>query len=115
MTDFSLACGKSVFTPGQISYRKLHDIDGSRFSRDIEEKMQNMCQETSTLDDMISTYNTVVAGILEEHAPLKTKLIVPKPVQPWMSEAVIKEIRLRRKLEWRLRSDKGNLHKFSAF
>ena len=51
----------------------------------------------------INQYNSNLARVLENHAPLITREIIIRPAAPWHTEEIKSEKRIRRKLEriWR--------------
>ena len=53
-------------------------------------------------------YNQVVASVLDQHAPLKTKRVVYEHYQPWYCLEIGDAVRNHRKLEWIWRADVKN-------
>ena len=41
------------------------------------------------VDSFVDNYNTVFTSLLDKHAPLKTDYVVPRDVQPWMTEEIM--------------------------
>ena len=64
----------------------------------------------------VDNYNTVFTSLLDKHAPLKTDYVVPRDVQPWMTEEVMSARREKRKLErvWRKSRLEVHLQMFIA-
>ena len=57
----------------------------------------NLCQDPPVeLNDLVSSYNTTCASILNKHAPELAKTIIERPCVPWFNE----EIRLLVKRDW---------------
>ncbi len=54
-------------------------------------------------DDLHKHYDTILRNILDQHAPEKTVTIIFRPNSPWMSDDIVHEKRLWRKVEsvWR--------------
>ena len=48
-------------------------------------------------------YNTLLIGLLDKHAPLKTRTITIRPLAPWYTEDIREEKQKRRALERRWR------------
>ena len=42
--------------------------------------------DSQYVDSIVDNYNTVFTSLLDKHAPLKTDYVVPRDVQPWMTE-----------------------------
>ena len=53
----------------------------------------------TNLSDLVDCYNLTLSNILNKHAPLKSKLIRPKPSNPWFTPALQKLKSARRHLE----------------
>ena len=51
----------------------------------------------------LTLYNTTLIGLLDKHAPLKTRTITIRPSAPWYTEDIREEKQKRRALERRLR------------
>ena len=56
-----------------------------------------------TISELVDLYNKELSALLEQHAPLKKKILTLRPTAPWYSEEIRKEKSKRRKLEchWR--------------
>ena len=48
------------------------------------------------VDSIVDNYNTVFISLLDKHAPLKSDCVVPRDVQPWITE----EIMSARRVVW---------------
>ena len=75
--------------------RNLKDIDLDIFKHDIE----HSTLVTDPPDDIVALvdcYNTTILGLMDKHAPSKTKTITFKPESPWFTEE-IREARKRRR------------------
>ena len=48
---------------------------------------------------MVESYNSVLKDIVDKHAPEKSCVIVVRSDAPWYTSELVKEKRLRRKLE----------------
>ena len=47
----------------------------------------------------MESYNSVLKDIVDKHAPEKSRVIVVRADAPWYTSELVKEKRLRRKLE----------------
>lgn len=78
---------KPVLAVKQVSFRKIKAIDLVTFKNDIAQS--NLCQDPPVeLKDLVSSYNTTCASILEV-----TKTTIERPRVPWFNE----EIRLAKR------------------
>ena len=56
-----------------------------------------------TISELVDLYTKELSALLEQHAPLKKKIVTLRPTAPWYSEEIRKEKSKRRKLECRWR------------
>ena len=78
---------KPVLAVKQVSFRKIKAIDLVTFKNDIAQS--NLCQDPPVeLKDLVSSYNTTCASILNKHAPELTKTIIERPRVPWFNEEI---------------------------
>ena len=56
-----------------------------------------------TISEIVDLYTKELSALLEQHAPLKKKIVTLRPTAPWYSEEIRKEKSKRRKLECRWR------------
>ena len=70
-------------------------MDCEKFSNDIKNSplLKNPPQN---LDELVDTYNTTLSNLFEDHAPLKSRSFVERPLVPWMTDD-IKEAKKKRK------------------
>ena len=110
-----LVLRKPVLAVKQVTFRKIKAIDLANFKNDIAES--NLCQDPPVeLKDLVSSYNTTCASILNKHAPELTKTIIERPRVPWFNEEIRSAKRDRRTKEriWRtskLDSDRASFLK----
>ena len=78
--------------------RAIHSINIKRFARDnISSRL--IIHPPSNLSDLIDCYNSTQTNLLDKHAPLVSKIIRPKPSQPWFTPALNKLKSAKRRLE----------------
>ena len=96
-----LVCTRSHPKRKQITFRQLKTIDHDLLSADIGKINFNL--DSKNVDSIVDNYNTVFTSLLDKHAPLKTDYVVPRDVQPWMTEEIMSARREKRKRErvWR--------------
>ena len=67
-----------------IKFRKVKEIDASSFATDLQKAFIPLT--SSNLDELtklVDGYNNVVASVLDQYAPLKTRRVVYECYQPW--------------------------------
>ena len=84
-----------------ILYRKLGDIDLERFKQDIRKSSLILAQSESAAD-LVDQYNNILRALLDQHAPVRTKVVTVRPRVPWytdeLHEAKSRKRRLERKM-----------------
>ncbi len=100
---FSIDCPTK--TPNRkkiVSYRKLADINVHAFREEIRFSQLSATNQDS-LSDMINNFNITLGSLLDQHAPIITREITPRPNAPWYTEDIRNEKHKRRKMErtWR--------------
>ena len=84
---FVLSSYASQSLQSRLTFRKIKAIDLANFKNDIAES--NLCQDPPVeLKDLVSSYNTTCASILNKHAPELTKTIIERPRVPWFNEQI---------------------------
>ena len=78
----------------KVSFRKTKAIDITAFMEDLS--ASRWCQDPpSEPVKLVDCYNTTLAGLLDRHAPLKTKTVTVRPQVPWYSEEIREAKRVR--------------------
>ena len=95
-------CDLSVSKPDlevkDIKYRKYKAIELDAFNHDLSES--ELCNKSfSDLDELVSCYQDTLSGLIDKHAPEKSKRIVVRPKQPWYNDNLDNLKRARRKCE----------------
>ena len=93
----SLVCTRSHPKRKHITFRPLKTIDHDLLSADIRKINFNL--DSQNVDSIVDNYNTVFTSLLDNHALLKTDYVVPRDVQPWMTEEIMSARREKRKGE----------------
>ena len=81
-----------------VTYRKFKNINDIEFKKDLKDH-QTECGTHEELEAKIDCYNRVTLATLDKHAPQKTKLVKVSHKQPWFSDKIKAEIRVRWKKE----------------
>ena len=79
-------------------FRCIKSINLNNFIRDIRTS-RLITHPPTNLSDLVECYNLTLSNILNKHAPLKSKLLRPKPSNPWFTPALQKLKSNRRHLE----------------
>ena len=82
----SLVCTRSHSKRKQITFRPLKTIDHDLLSTDIGKI--DFSIDSKNVDSIVDNYNTFFS-LLDKHAPLKTDYVVPRDVQPWITEEIM--------------------------
>ena len=78
--------------------RSIHSINIESFIRDIMSS-NLITQPPTNLSDLVDCYNSTLATLLNKHAPLKSKILHPKPANHWFTSALNKLKLTKRHLE----------------
>ena len=67
----------------EVTYRKLKNIDNGKMDLDLSVIVQQSAHlHNSSLEDLVSFYNDNLMKVINQHAPLKTKLLTSSHSQP---------------------------------
>ena len=117
MSDHSfIHCNLNMAKPMRkgtlITHHDLKKID----HMSLKENLQVVCNHVvaSDLHDMVTEYNTNLAGILESHAPLNQKECRSCHNQPWFNDRIKDEIKIHRNKEEKFRED-PSAYNYQAF
>ncbi|XP_068749335.1 uncharacterized protein [Montipora capricornis] len=105
LVSCSLAIPRKAFERREVNYRKLKLIDLQELSDDISDSpLASAVDEAGhDLESLLVLYNTSLIGLLDKHAPLKTRTITIRLSAPWYTEDIREEKQKRRALERRWR------------
>ena len=62
-----------------------------------------MENDDPSLNELIDRYNTTLSALLDDHAPIRKKVITLRPVTPWFTAEIQWQKVIRRRLERRWR------------
>ena len=54
-----------------------------------------MSLQGKSVEDLVTSYNSILSEILDKHAPLKSQRLHPCHSQPWFTDRIKEEIRVR--------------------
>ena len=93
-----------------VSYRKLKNI----CDNDLAEDLRTISLQGETVEDLVTSYNSKLSEILDKHAPLKSHRLHPYHSQPWFTDRIKEEIRVRctKECMWKNNPTEYNLNAF---
>ena len=97
-----LTLGKPSPMLKKLSYRKIKAIDREKLRQDLS--TSELCQDSPVaLNDLVECYNATLTQALDQHAPVRTKVVRSRPLVPWFNEDIRVARREKRKAErkWR--------------
>ena len=89
-----------LFVKKRVTFRKLRCIDMDFLFRDIcdSSRLQNESEDLKVLTEQ---YDEILCSVLNNHAPLKQRVVTIRTSAPWNNQEVasekIKRLRLERK------------------
>ena len=86
---------KPRFERQKVTYRKLSSVD----------------KGLTDVSALVHYYNKTLLSLLNEHAPVKSRIVTIRPAAPWYSENIKLEKAKRRKLERKWHKDKLVVHR----
>ena len=92
----------------QLQKKKTINLDS--FHSDIQASSLCNDRQFNTADDLDAfacEYNTTLSALLDQHAPLKTRRRIIRPVVPWYNEFIDNAKRQRKKAERKWRKTKA--------
>ena len=99
----TLQIGKPKLSRKQITSRKYRSIDPLALQEDIASSTL-ITSPATNINDAVKQYNDTLSNLLDQHAPLSTKTVVPRVQQPWFSDSLYQLKRERRKAERKWKS-----------
>ena len=107
---FDLSLAKPPLPTKEISYRKIKSIDMDEFKLDIVNSgLPDL--EGDDVDALVETYNSTLTGILDKHAPVKTRKVTIHPHAPWLTDSIKEIKRDKRKAERKWRQTGLTIHR----
>ena len=106
----SLNCCKAHPPRRTITYRSLKSINTTNFACSIMSSSLSQPPPAS-LDDAAELFHSVLEQLMDEHAPLKKRTVVDRPLQSWINEDILSAKRERRKAEGKWKQSGLVVHK----
>ena len=103
----AVVCWLSIKKPGlerrEITYRNLRSIDKDCFSQDIRKSELANYAKFESVSALLDWYESTLSGLLEQHVPIKKRVVTIRPAAPWYNDQIRTEKAKTRKLEriWR--------------
>ena len=81
---------------------------------ELADDLRTMSLQGNTVEDLVTSYNLNLRGILKKHAPLKEHKLCPCHSQPWFMDKIKDEIRVRcmKESKWKNDPTEYNLNAF---
>ena len=104
---------KPSFERKEIEFRKLKTIDTEMICNKLANSSL-LLHPPDNVHQLVALYNSLLASILDKHAPVKRRVITIRPAAPWYTEKIKTEKRKRRRLErrWRATRSASDREKF---
>ena len=104
---FDVHCGilisKPSFERKKIEFRKLKTVNTEMICNELASSSR-LFHLPDDLHQLIALYNSLLASILDKHAPVKRRVITIRRAAPWYTEEVKTEKKKQRRLERRWRT-----------
>ena len=110
LVSFSLATKLEACKSKRIKYRSIKKVDVDQFNNMVVTRLDAL-PFTNNLKAKVSSYNAALEKLVDEVAPVKTKVIKLVPNAPWFDEEYANIRKLRRKAEKRYRKTELERHK----
>jgi len=101
---YSLETSAPALPKKSIKYRKIKSINIEALKDDIvQSSLQNAITNIYDPNAAVTIFNTTLSTILNDHAPLKNRIVTIRPTAPWYGEEIKTAKKQRRKAEsiWR--------------
>ena len=81
-----LGTDKPIMTRKEIKYRKVKSVNVLNMASDIRKGFMDSSTKSTSLEDRVMLFDSILKSSLDNHAPVKTKLMpLWKPI-PWFTE-----------------------------
>ena len=94
-----------------ITSRRLKGIDIDVFRQDVASALSQINIENTDLNSCVDKYQSILGGLLDKHAPLRTRTVKAPTNSPWFNEEICTARRIRRKLERKWRCSKLEVYR----
>ena len=108
--QFTMSLKRPLALKKTIQFRKYKAIDIEALKHDIRKAGISTSLESS-LDNLVKQYDDVLTSILDDHAPLKSRVITIRPNTAWYNEEIDLAKKHRRHCEKIWRRTKLMVHK----
>ncbi len=115
---FSVSCrisiSRSKHEKRHISYRNINSINVGKFKEDIENLPVYKNYENLDLPELVEAYDRDLHALLDQHAPLITKVTSSKRREPWIDNTILDSQRMKRQIERKFRKGKCDLQRLNT-
>ena len=92
-----LGIDKLITTRKEIKYYKVKSVNVLNMASDIRKGFTDSSTKSSALENKVTQFESILKSSLDDHAPVKTKLMpLWKPI-PWFTE----EVKMLKQAMWR--------------
>ena len=94
---FQLKSSRPSLSQQSLQYRSWAKVDIPSLETSLKSYFEKLSPDT--LDDAVELYNSGIAALADELAPVKTRTITLHPDAPWFTDELKRQKQLRRRLE----------------
>ncbi len=103
--ECKLSIGRPMHPKKEISCREMKKINLDDFKADLS-RVNYLCENIANLDELTQCYDHELSHILNNHAPVRRKILKVKRSTPWYT-AELRQLKVkRRSLERKMRKTK---------
>ena len=98
-----LGIDKVITTRKEITYHKVKSVNVLNMASDIRKGLMDSSTKSTSLEERVMQFESILKSLLENHAPVKTKLMPLQKPTPWFTEEVkkLKQTMQRKEKIWR--------------
>ena len=78
--------------------KSLERIYFSSFGEDFK-NLNLLNNDVASVDDLVETYNEKLTSLLDNHAPVRNKVVTLRPKSPWFTPEIKEQRAKRRRLD----------------
>ena len=102
LVTFHLSFSRSERQRKQVVIRNWKSINIEKFKCDFDQSGLDF-ESVEDVNELVGLFNSTLTTLLDKHAPLKLKAVLPRDAAPWYTSEVLQEKRVRGTAERRWR------------
>ena len=108
-----ICCSSFNHKHQEVTFRRYKEINVAQFRADILAS-PSLTECSGSTDELVKRYITGISALINTHAPLIHRTIIPRPNAPWYTETVRDAKHLRRTYErkWRRSDCDADKHRY---